>query len=185
MSKVTRAVYHLNQANDEWEENEKRTTKIETGASAVNQVANSTSANEGFVPRRSKRLDESTHDQVMTSEENSAASRSKEIDNGPTGGGVRNRKTQDVSVLESNKKSTGTETRARMNAVDVSRNDRPVSIKRKVLSFEEQFGQVLAFKDEFGHCNVPHRYSVFPSLGQWCNSMRVAYKKIQQGQPTK
>ena len=184
MSKVTRAVYYLNQANDEWKDNEKRTIKTETGASTANQDANSTSANEGVMPRRSERLDKSMHDQArMAFEENSvAAARSKEIDSGTTGGGVRKRKSEDVSLLDSNKKCT--RTRARMNAVDVPRNDRPASIKRKVLSFEERCGQVLAFKDEFGHCNVPTRYSVDPSLGSWCKTMRVTYNKIQQGKPT-
>jgi len=82
----------------------------ETGASTANQDANSTSANERVM-----------YDQeVMTSQENSAAAV-----------GVRKRKSEDVSVLESNKKCT----RARMNAIDVSRNDRLVSIKVDGIEF--------------------------------------------------
>ena len=75
-----RAIYHLNQANDEWEDNEKRTIKIETGTSTANQDVNSTSqsANEGEIPRRSKRLEIIMHDQAMTSQENSAIARSDE-----------------------------------------------------------------------------------------------------------
>ena len=185
MSKVTRAVYYLNQANDEREDNEKPTINTGTAASTANQDANSTSANEGVMPRRSKRLDKSTHDLAMNFEVNSvAAARSKEIESGTTGGGARKRKSEDVSVLESNKKCAGTKTRAKMNTVDVSRYDRPASIKRKVLSFEEQCGQLLAFKDEFGHCNIPQRYYVDPSLGAWRNTKRVAHYKFQQGKPT-
>ena len=41
--------------------------------------------------------------------------------------------------------------------------------------------QLLAFKDEFGHCNVPRGYAGNPSLGQWCSDMRAAYKQIQKG----
>jgi len=58
----------------------------------------------------------------MTSQETSAAAV-----------GAGKKKSEDVSVLESNKKCT----RARMNAIDVSRNDRSVSIMWTVLSFEE------------------------------------------------
>jgi len=91
---VTRAVYHLNQANDKWEDNEKCIIKIEMGASTANQDANSTTANEGVM-----------YDQVMTSQETGAAT---------VGAGMR--KSEDVYVLlESNKKCT----RARMNAIDV------------------------------------------------------------------
>ena len=183
MSMVMRALYHLKRANDEWEDIEKRTTKNETGKSTANQDANSTMANEGVMARRSERLDESTHDQAITSEVNSAAARSKEMDSGTTGGGARKRKSGDVSVvLESNKRYT----RARMNAVlDVSRNDRSVSRKWKTLNFEERCGQLLAFKDEVGHCNVPRRYSADPSLGHWCNTMKVTYNQMQKGKPTK
>ena len=60
---------------------------------------------------------------------NVAAARSKEIDSGTTGGGARKRKSEDVSVLESNKKCAGTKTRAKMNTVDVSRYDRPIELK--------------------------------------------------------
>ena len=42
--------------------------------------------------------------------------------------------------------------------------------------------ELEAFKSEFGHCNVPTRYSVNPSLGHWCRAMRYSYNKMQQGQ---
>jgi len=153
-------------ATDVWvsikwkEDNEKRTIKTETSASTANQDVNSTSANEGVM-----------YDQVMTSQENSAAAV-----------GVGKRKSEDVSVLESNKKCT----RARMDAIDVSRNDRSVSIKWTALSFEKRCGQLLAFKDEFGHYNVPTGYSAVSSLGlgQWCKDMRSSYEQIQEGKPS-
>jgi len=48
--------------------------------------------------------------------------------------------------------------------------------------FEQRFYDLEAFKSEFGHCNVPSRYSVNPSLGYWCRWMRYSYNRIQQGQ---
>ena len=77
---------------------------------------------------------------------NVAAARSKEIDSGTTGGGVRKRKSEDASILASNKKCT----RARTNTIHVSRSDRSVSKKRCALIFEERCVQLLAFKDELG-----------------------------------
>jgi len=89
MSMVMRAVSNLNQANEKWENDEKCTIKTKTSASTTNQDANSISANERVM-----------YDQVMTSQENSTATV-----------GVRKRKSEDVSVQESNKKCA----RARMN----------------------------------------------------------------------
>ena len=45
--------------------------------------------------------------------------------------------------------------------------------------FEKKFGELEAFKDEFGHCHVPRKFVNNPSLGQWCSTMRGYYKKIQ------
>jgi len=51
-------------------------------------------------------------------------------------------------------------------------------------AFEKRCRELIVFKEEFGHCNVPTKYSGNPSLGQWCSSMRIAYKKIQKGMTT-
>jgi len=51
-------------------------------------------------------------------------------------------------------------------------------------AFEEHIREVIVFKEEVGHCNVPQRYAVNPSLGNWCNGMRKAYNKIQKGMMT-
>ena len=48
-------------------------------------------------------------------------------------------------------------------------------------AFERRCREQIAFKDEFGNCNVPRRFANNPSLGQWCSDMRIAYKKIQKG----
>ena len=51
--------------------------------------------------------------------------------------------------------------------------------------FENRCDQLVAFKKEFGHCNVPVKYERNRSLGQWCSGMRSTYSRIQKGLPTK
>jgi len=42
--------------------------------------------------------------------------------------------------------------------------------------------ELEVFKNKFGHCNVPCKYSANPPLGSWCDNMRTAYNKIQKGE---
>ena len=54
----------------------------------------------------------------------------------------------------------------------------------KKVPFDERFKHLMAFKAEFGHCNVPQTRSInnkFPSLGSWCYDIRRSYKTIKQG----
>jgi len=48
------------------------------------------------------------------------------------------------------------------------------------ITFEKRCLELIAFKEEFGHCIVPYRYAANPSLGHWCSDMRMANKKIQK-----
>ena len=48
--------------------------------------------------------------------------------------------------------------------------------------FEQHCHDLEAFTSKFGHCNVPCKDSVNPSLGNWCNKLRCSYNQIQQGQ---
>jgi hypothetical protein len=51
-------------------------------------------------------------------------------------------------------------------------------------TFDERFKDLMVFKAEFGHCNVPRTNSStnkYLSLGQWCNHVRMSYKAIQVG----
>ncbi|MEB2690595.1 DEAD/DEAH box helicase [Chlamydia suis] len=41
----------------------------------------------------------------------------------------------------------------------------------------EQFGALLDFREEHGHCNVPNVYPQNPSLGVWVSSQRTKFKK--------
>ena len=52
-------------------------------------------------------------------------------------------------------------------------------------AFEKRCRELIAFKEEIGHCNVPRRCANNPSLGQWCANMRYTFKNIQMGMKTK
>ena len=53
--------------------------------------------------------------------------------------------------------------------------------KRKYAKFDERFDELREFKNKFGHCDVPIRYSENPALGQWVSTSRYAYNQIQKG----
>jgi len=49
-------------------------------------------------------------------------------------------------------------------------------------TFEQHCRELIAFKEDFGHCNVPRKFANNPSsLGQWCSTMRTAYNNILKG----
>lgn len=54
------------------------------------------------------------------------------------------------------------------------------SHKRKYYNFDGRFDQLLEFKEEFEHCNVPHHYPGNPSLGRWCRYIKTTYNEIQK-----
>ena len=50
-------------------------------------------------------------------------------------------------------------------------------------SFDERFKDLVDFQQKFGHCDVPRKKSSeYQSLGNWCSSLRRAYKKIQKNE---
>ena len=49
-------------------------------------------------------------------------------------------------------------------------------------AFDKRIDELADFKKEFGHCNVPSRFSDNPSLGYWCRDLRYGYKKLQKGE---
>jgi len=173
ISKILTTVAHLNQAKAEATDSERCTIKTEetgTTGTATNEEgendAKSSSASTikrkvTIMPRRSERVPKGLCDQVMTNQDSGAAIRSKDIDNSTARGVTvtRKRNAEDSSV-ESRKKGTSARTEI----------------------FEGRCKKLTAFKSEFGHCNVPYRYSANPALGNWCSEIRSSYKKIQQGQ---
>jgi hypothetical protein len=57
------------------------------------------------------------------------------------------------------------------------------NISKKV-PFDERLKDLMSFKAEFGHCNVPctlSRNNKHLSLGRWCNAMRQSYKASKDG----
>jgi hypothetical protein len=56
---------------------------------------------------------------------------------------------------------------------------------QKKFTFDERFNDLMAFKAEFGHCNVPSTLSSknkkYYSLGLWCINVRRSYKAIHEG----
>ena len=51
-------------------------------------------------------------------------------------------------------------------------------------TFDERMKNLMSFKAEFGHCNVPNtnsRNNRHLSLGYWCSDMRKSYKAIKEG----
>ena len=51
--------------------------------------------------------------------------------------------------------------------------------------FENRCQELIAFKNEFGHCDVPVQYASNRTLGTWCSGMRSSYSRTQRGLPTK
>ena len=47
--------------------------------------------------------------------------------------------------------------------------------------FEKRCRQIISFRDEFGHCDVPQKYKADPTLGIWCKVMQTTHGKIQKG----
>ena len=53
------------------------------------------------------------------------------------------------------------------------------NVSKKVPAFDERLKDLMAFKAEFGHCNVSgtnSRNNKHYSLGVWCNNTRQSYK---------
>ena len=46
----------------------------------------------------------------------------------------------------------------------------------------ERFGELQAFLEGYGHCNVPDKYESNRSLATWVRNQRSQYKKLQSGE---
>jgi len=47
--------------------------------------------------------------------------------------------------------------------------------------FKKRYHELVAFKEKFGHCNVPRKFANNPPLGLWCKAMQITYNRIQMG----
>ena len=48
--------------------------------------------------------------------------------------------------------------------------------------WDKSYQELAAYKNHFGHCNIPISYEANPSLGAWAFSQRMAYKKDKLSQ---
>ncbi|KAL9178962.1 hypothetical protein ACHAXT_011935 [Thalassiosira profunda] len=48
--------------------------------------------------------------------------------------------------------------------------------------WENSYQELVAYKNHFGHCNIPISYSANPSLGAWAFSQKMAFKKDKLSQ---
>jgi hypothetical protein len=55
------------------------------------------------------------------------------------------------------------------------------SLRKANSGFDERFNDLMAFKANYGHCNVPTR-GEDAYLAQWCSHVRVKYKKMRNNQ---
>jgi hypothetical protein len=66
-----------------------------------------------------------------------------------------------------------------------SNEDTNIGSSRRVCkTFDERFKDLMAFKAQSGHCNVPQtrsRNNKHSSLGQWCSNLRRSYKDMKEG----
>jgi len=73
------------------------------------------------------------------------------------------------------------------NEADVNTGSSDCKGRKGRKTFDERFKDLMAFKAEFGHCNVPKtrskksRNNKYLSLGQWCGDVRQSYITIEQG----
>ena len=66
----------------------------------------------------------------------------------------------------------------------VAANTRANKRSKAHKTFDEHMKDLMSFKAEFGHCNVPNtnsRNNKHLSLGYWCSDMRKSYKAIKEG----
>ena len=47
-----------------------------------------------------------------------------------------------------------------------------------------RYDELIAFKQQHGHCNVPQRYEQNKPIGQWVKTPRTNCKSLRQGKPS-
>ena len=45
----------------------------------------------------------------------------------------------------------------------------------------EKLSELLEFKQEWGHCDVPQKYANNPKLNKWVNTQRCQYRQLKSG----
>ena len=90
--------------------------------------------------------------------------------------------TTDETTMNVSNEDTNTDSSQRVSAVAAATM---VHNRRNVRkTFDERFKDLISFKAELGHCNVPNtnsRNNKYRSLGNWCSDIRRSYKSIKEG----
>ena len=184
MSNVLRAVDHLKQVNVELTHSE----KCSTMAVSVKEVQDfKSSVQEQVMPHRSKRIRKyiDYQEAMIDTQEQSVV-----VDNCTAKGGKKKRKTRDAlesSSKKPQKRLGGMDAVASPNDTAGNKVRKGQTMKRKKgqkSTFEERCEELIEFKDEFGHCNVPAKYSANIPLGWWCHKTRYNYNQKRHGKPT-
>ena len=55
----------------------------------------------------------------------------------------------------------------------------------KMSSWLRRYDELITFKQQHGHCNVPQRYTPNLPLGQWVAHQRTFYKSLRQGKQSR
>ena len=99
---------------------------------------------------------------------------------GHTAGTSSERKRKSSEEIEEKDASKNTE-----DPIQDINNRKEIGFRWKAyVTFEQHCRELVAFKEDFGHCNVPRRFANNPSLGQWCSNIRAAYNNILKGTKT-
>jgi hypothetical protein len=81
-------------------------------------------------------------------------------------------------------KEGGTPRNYKLSKADMKRLENAGFEWNHYKKFDERFKDLMAFKAEFGHCNVTRSQSNINknlSLGKWCSHVRQTYKAIKEG----
>jgi hypothetical protein len=111
--------------------------------------------------------------------------------------------TRNIAALAPSPLDESRATDGEITPMNVSNEDVNISASRRVSAvaaatrankrskgrktFDERMKDLMSFKAEFGHCNVPvtnSRNNKHLSLGNWGSHMRTAYKAIKEGRST-
>ena len=91
----------------------------------------------------------------------------------------------DNHLCTSQQQSSISSSSSRLPTKDVTKKKRkskhPVFRSYQTHQFQEQYEELLRFKEEHGHCLVPHMYKENISLSRWVKRQRYQYKLMVAG----
>ena len=88
------------------------------------------------------------------------------IDKGRTGGFDESRLADKVEVLG-----------PQIQLSELAAAIRTLLIDELGVTWDQRFGQLIAYKQTYGDCNVPQKRAANPQLGSWCSVQRRAYAR--------